>query len=240
MTLALSPDVSLSVRQEPDHRLSCPMGRTMIAYVRLLAVFLVLATNASAAEPTPGDAMLVDYFKSETAKLRDACLADINSLADWEAKRPELRRQLAEMLGLDPMPERTPLNAEVTDTTEVDDIMIERLHFESKPGLYVTANFYRPKLQDGPLPAVLYVCGHALVKKDGVSFGNKAGYHHHGAWYARNGYVCLTIDTLQLGEIEGIHHGTHRLGRWWWNSRGYSPAGVEAWNGIRALDYLQW
>ena len=26
---------------------------------------------------------------------------------------------------------------------------------------------------------------------------------------------------------------------WWWNSHGYTPAGVEAWNGIRALDYLE-
>ena len=26
---------------------------------------------------------------------------------------------------------------------------------------------------------------------------------------------------------------------WWWNSRSYTPAGVEAWNCIRALDYLE-
>ena len=26
---------------------------------------------------------------------------------------------------------------------------------------------------------------------------------------------------------------------WWWNSRGYTPAGVEAWNCMRALDYLE-
>ena len=26
---------------------------------------------------------------------------------------------------------------------------------------------------------------------------------------------------------------------WWWNSRGYTPAGVEAWNCVRALDYLE-
>ncbi len=25
---------------------------------------------------------------------------------------------------------------------------------------------------------------------------------------------------------------------WWWQSRGYTPAGVEVWNGIRAVDYL--
>ena len=47
-------------------------------------------------------------------------------------------------------------------------------------------------------------------------------------WFARHGYVCLTIDTLQLGEIEGIHHGTYRYGMWWWLNRGYTPAGVEA------------
>ncbi|MCA9065678.1 MAG: prolyl oligopeptidase family serine peptidase, partial [Planctomycetaceae bacterium] len=76
-------------------------------------------------------------------------------------------------------------------------------------------------------------------KKDGVSLGNKTHYQHHGGWFARNGYVCLVIDTLQLGEIEGIHHGTYRYNRWWWNARGYTSAGVEAWNCIRALDYLQ-
>jgi hypothetical protein len=41
-----------------------------------------------------------------------------------------------------------------------------------------------------------------------------------------------------LGEIPGIHHGTYNHGRWWWQARGYTPAGVECWNGIRAIDYL--
>ncbi len=90
-----------------------------------------------------------------------------------------------------------------------------------------------------PLPTVLYVCGHSGVKKGEVSFGNKCAYSHHGTWFARNGYVCLTIDTLQLGEIEGIHHGTRKFNRWWWMCRGYTPAGVEAWNCIRSLDYLE-
>ncbi|MCB1127546.1 MAG: prolyl oligopeptidase family serine peptidase, partial [Verrucomicrobiae bacterium] len=55
---------------------------------------------------------------------------------------------------------------------------------------------------------------------------------------ARHGYVCLVVDTLQLGEIAGVHHGTYREERWWWHSRGYTPAGVECWNGIRGIDYL--
>ncbi|MCA1659758.1 MAG: prolyl oligopeptidase family serine peptidase, partial [Verrucomicrobiaceae bacterium] len=90
-----------------------------------------------------------------------------------------------------------------------------------------------------PLPAILYVCGHSNVVENGVSMGNKTDYQHHGIWFARNGYVCLMLDTIQLGEIRGHHHGTYNLGRWWWPARGYTPAGVEAWNGIRALDYLE-
>jgi dienelactone hydrolase len=96
-----------------------------------------------------------------------------------------------------------------------------------------------PKDLSRPAPAILYVCGHAQVKTNGVSCGNKTAYQHHGIWFARHGYVCLILDTVQLGEIEGLHHGTYREGMWWWNARGYTPAGVEAWNSIRALDYLE-
>ena len=78
------------------------------------------------------------------------------------------------------------------------------------------------------------MCGHSYRGRD----GNKTAYQSHGIWFARHGYICLTLDTLQLGEIAGVHHGTYREGRWWWLSRGYTPAGVECWNGIRAIDYL--
>jgi dienelactone hydrolase len=182
--------------------------------------------------------MLADYFRNETAALAERCLADIQSLDDWKSKREEYRRQLQEMLGLWPMPERTDLKTVVTGKIEHDEFTVEKLYFQASPQLYVTANLYLPKKVEKLTPAILYVCGHSRVFTNGISYGNKVGYQHHGAWFARNGYVCLTIDTLQLGEIEGLHHGTYREGMWWWNSRGYTPAGVEAWFGIRALDYL--
>ena len=84
------------------------------------------------------------------------------------------------------------------------------------------------------LPAILYLCGHAGRGRD----GNKTAFQDHGMWFARNGYVAFLIDTLQLGEVAGVHHGTYNLGRWWWQAAGYTPAGVECWNGIRAIDYL--
>lgn len=184
------------------------------------------------------DHQLQSFFGAETQRLTDATSTELASIDDWDAYRKTARTELLDMLGLYPMPERTPLQAVITGTTEHEAFRVEKVHFQASPGLYVTGNLYIPKNATGRMPAILYVCGHANVKKDGVSYGAKVNYHHHAAWFARHGYVCLIIDTLQLGEIEGIHHGLYRYDRWWWLSRGYTPAGVEAWFAIRSIDYL--
>ncbi|HOP78305.1 MAG TPA: alpha/beta hydrolase family protein [Thermogutta sp.] len=226
----------------------CHLHSKALLYVSILFLGGVATTGLIFAQPRPewkplgplpGDAMLADYFQVEVGKLQAACLADIKTLEDWQARCEEYRRQLREMLGLDPWPKKTDLKATITGMLERDDFRVEKLHFQSMPGLYVTANLYLPKNITKPVPAVLYLCGHAQVKIDNVSYGNKAHYHFHAVWFARHGYACLVLDSLQLGEIEGIHHGTYRYGMWWWNNRGYTPAGVEAWNCVRALDYLQ-
>jgi len=191
------------------------------------------ATGAQATEPS-FDA----YFKNETVRIANTSLSNVHSRAEWQERQPELRREVAEMLGLNPLPERSPLNAVITGRLEEPDFTVEKLYFESRPHLYVTANLYLPKALKHPAPAILYLCGHAPVVSNGVSFGNKTAYQHHGIWFARNGYFCLIVDTLQYGEIQGHHRGTFDENQWWWNSRGYTPAGVETWNAIRALDYL--
>jgi len=212
--------------------------------IKMVVVFLCFLGGVGAGQkPTeemrPADRQLAAYFQAETARLQNQCLAGVKTLEDWQARRVVYRQQLLELLGLDPFPENTPLDPVVTGTVDHERFTVENLYFQSLPGLYVTANLYIPKNLDKPAPAILYVCGHGEVKKDGVSYGNKVSYQHHGEWFARNGYVCLTIDTVQLGEIQGIHHGTYRYNMWWWNCRGYTPAGVEAWDCIRALDYLE-
>lgn len=211
-------------------------------------ILLLFALDPSAARaakfrpnpnPTAGDGMFERYFEQQTRKLADRSLADIKTLDDWTKQRKVYRRQLYEMLGLAPLPPKTDLKVTVTGTIDHPEFTVQNLHYQSMPGLYVTGNLYLPKGLTKPAPAILYVCGHGKVKIDGVSYGNKTHYQHHGSWFARNGFVCLTIDTVQMGEIEGIHHGTYREGMWWWNSRGYSSAGAEGWNCIRALDLLQ-
>jgi cephalosporin-C deacetylase-like acetyl esterase len=216
----------------------------------LVPAFLVVAwfsvpARAQTPKPTEGDKQIDKYLADETDRIERRVLDGAATLAEWQQRRPRLRQEYFYMLGLWPLPEKTPLKATVTGSIDHDGIVIEKLHYQSRPGLYVTANLYRPKQIQGKLPAILYLCGHSGRGRD----GNKSAFQDHGLWFAHHGYVCLVLDTLQLGEIPGIHHGTYGLRdkrdkngqaetRWWWHSRGYTPAGVECWNGVRGIDYL--
>jgi dienelactone hydrolase len=150
----------------------------------------------------------------------------------WEATVAQRREMWREMLGLSPLPERTPLNASVTGVLERGDYVVEKVHFQCVPGAYVVGNLYRPANVTGRLPAVLYVCGHTKGKVN-------VPYQANPRWFGQHGYVALVVDPIQLGESQGLHHGTYREGRWDWPSRGYTPVGTEVWNGMRALDYLE-
>jgi dienelactone hydrolase len=213
----------------------------------LLAASVAFAQPPRAPAPRPvnpyarGQAILDAYLKDQVRRIESNCLADLTTKEAWEKKRPELKRQFLDMMGLDPLPPKTDLKATITGAAEGEGFIVEKLQFQSMPGLYVTANFYLPKGHDKSkkLPTILYVCGHGNVVEGGVSYGSKVSYQYHPAWFATHGYACLILDTLQLGEIQGLHHGTHREKMWWWHARGYSPAGVELWNGIRAIDYLE-
>lgn len=184
----------------------------------------------------PGDTMIQAYLAQETRKIEADFLTGIKSGEDWNRARPRFRQEYFDMLGLWPIPEKTPLQATITHTLARGDYAVDMLHYQSRPGLYVTGDLYRPStIASGErLPAILYVCGHSPRPRD----GNKTAYQSQGIWFARHGYLCLVLDTLEMGEITCTHHGTYREGRWWWLSRGYTPAGVECWNGIRGIDYL--
>jgi cephalosporin-C deacetylase-like acetyl esterase len=176
--------------------------------------------------------MFQQYLEVRAADVTAKQPAAVHNLAEWKQKRQQLRQQLLFMLGLDPLPAKTELHAAITGRLERERYRVEKVVFQSMPGLYVTGNLYVPK-EPGPKPAVIYLCGHAPGP-----WGAKVQYQHHGIWMAEHGYIAFLIDTIEFGEISGIHHGLYNLDMWNWLSLGYSPAGPEVWNAIRALDYL--
>ncbi len=173
------------------------------------------------------------YLCKEASRITQNSLRTIENLENWETVREQRHEQLLEMLGLQGKPfegKRSSLNVTKTGTIQKNGYRIEKLYYESLPGLYVPANLYIPDGIKKPVPAILYVCGHAHTQKH--------NYQAHAINFAQNGFICLIIETIQRGEVKGEHLGQESNGWFHWYSRGYNPAGVEVWNGIRALDLL--
>ena len=116
-------------------RASCPSSCCFPAVPPLAAA------DKSGKPESPQLAALNSYFEQQVSSLEGQLERDIKTKEDWLAKKDEYRRQLAEMLGLDPMPPRTDLHATNTGEFEHEGIIVENLHFQSMPGLYVTGEF---------------------------------------------------------------------------------------------------
>ncbi|MCX8109271.1 MAG: acetylxylan esterase, partial [Verrucomicrobiae bacterium] len=174
-----------------------------------------------------------DYLVRQAMRITRNAVAIPLDANEWKNVEARRRRQFLEMMGLAHLPnlgKHDPVNATVTGVLQRQGYKVEKLHFESLPDLHVTANLYVPAGIEGPVPAVLYLCGHAN--------NQKFYYQAHPRRFAELGFVCLIVETIQLGEVPGYHHGCYREGWFHWYSLGYTPAGVELLNAIRALDYL--
>ena len=203
-----------------------------------LSMFAPVLTTAQVFGPvaqpdlqTPNNIRL--HLMRAAAEISDNALAGINTLEKWLEQRPERYEQFIEMISLTDCPlrgERPPLNVKIAGTLQKEGYCIEKLYYESLPGLYVPANLYIPDNITQPRPAILYVCGHSRTQK--------VHYQAHARGFAKLGFVCLIIETIQWGEVRGEHWGCYSNGWFHWYSRGYTPGGVEVWNAIRGLDLL--
>src|SRR5437762_10164138 len=140
--------------------------------------------------------------------------------------------------------DRTPLNARATGIIERPGYRIEKLIFESRPRLYVTANLYVPA-GTGRHPAILGPLGHSVNGKAWPS------YQKLFSNLARKGYVVLAYDPFGQGErieypatrpgqsaIGGGGTGEHEYAGRRLVLLGANFGLFRAWDGIRAIDYL--
>jgi cephalosporin-C deacetylase-like acetyl esterase len=140
--------------------------------------------------------------------------------------------------------DRTPLNPRVTGIVERPGYRIEKLTFESRPRLYVTANLYVPA-GPGRHPAILSPLGHSTNGKAWPS------YQKLFTNLARKGYVVLAYDPFGQGErieypgsrpgqstISGGGTGEHEYAGRRLILLGANFGVFRAWDGIRGIDYL--
>src|SRR5579883_1503510 len=95
-----------------------------------IAAMLLIARPAAAQttpQAKPGDVMIEKYLAAETYKLSKKFMDGAKTLDEWLQKRPRLYREYMDMLGLWPIPEKTPLKATITGTIEAPDFFIDKL-----------------------------------------------------------------------------------------------------------------
>ncbi len=156
------------------------------------------------------------------------------NLQDWQNRRPAVEAAFRRALGLQRLPERSPLQARTVSQLDRGTITIENIIFESRPGFPVTANLYRPSRSSTTRrPAVLSPIGHFL------SAGKTApDVQARCLGLAQRGFVVLTYDAIGQGErmvMGNVHHeaGYALL------PLGETIAGWMVWDSLRAIDCLQ-
>lgn len=209
-----------------------------------LALLLTASLVRAAAAPAPAlpaadqrGGMIVTLDTPRT-------FPEIRSKAEWERRAREIREQALVSCGLWPLPEKTPLNAKIFGRVEREGYSVEKVYFQTYPGVYLAGNLYRP-VGKGPFPAVLNPHGHW---NNGRLEDSKAGsIPARCISFARQGMVAFSYDmagyhdTQFAGVTNAPGYKTHRLfgaqaADLPWN---ISLMGLQTWNTIRALDFLE-
>ena len=135
---------------------------------------LQFASSAAVASLLPSEMLFASLISPNGLSLvsgdaRIGAIKDLNgyfpftpatTVDAWNVRKEFLLRQLKVACGLWPMPERPPIEATVHGRVERDDYTVDRVYFESSPGLLVTGSLYLPKNASGKLPTILCPHGH--------------------------------------------------------------------------------
>src|SRR5580765_3587701 len=97
------------------------MMRSLAALLMWTAACAPLAVFCGETKPVkePRDFLPVPfdrYFERRVKELSEAPWQNDITIENWPATQADMREKLQRMLGLDPYPERTPLNATITGT----------------------------------------------------------------------------------------------------------------------------
>ncbi len=156
-----------------------------------------------------------------------------SSVPEWQDRARNLRTHILASAGLVPMPERTALNAVVFGDVTKDGYVVSKVYFESLPGFFVTGNLYRPS-GSGPFPAIVSPHGHWTYGRLENTATNSGPGRAIGL--ARQGFVVFAYDMIGYLDSQQLPHtfGGRREQLW-----GLTLAGLQLWNGIRAVDFLE-
>jgi hypothetical protein len=114
------------------------------------------------------------------------------TLAEWEARKAHLKKQILAAAGLMPMPAKTEMHPVIFGKLERKGYSIEKVYLESLPGYYLCGNLYRPVGKTGKRPGVLLTQGHWTYGR--LENRENASAPTLGASLALQGFVAFSYD----------------------------------------------
>jgi cephalosporin-C deacetylase-like acetyl esterase len=194
--------------------------------------FLMGVQSLLAQGPTERQREYLNFIKAQAAQLR----ADDKPPAtreEWEARRGDIRARLRQAFGSVP-DKPCPLEPKVLGVLQRDGYRVEKLIFQTMPGVWMTASAYVPD-KPGKHPALLAVHGHwSGARLDPVLQKRCIGP-------AKLGYFVLAVDAFGAGERGlgkklGEYHGEMVAATLL--PTGMTLAGLQVYENMRAVDYL--
>ncbi len=190
------------------------------------------------AEVVPSNRQYLEYVRAAAARKRQADAVP-DTLTQWQQQAKQLRQRLYEAWGGEAcfLPQPCPLEPRLHgEPLRRDGYTIERLSFQTRPGVRMTANLYVPDAaRTRPAPAILMVHGHWRLAKQEPTVQLRC----IGA--AKLGFVVLCVDAFGAGErgvgpALGEYHG--ELTAATLLPAGLTLCGLQVYENMRAVDYL--
>ncbi|RAJ12274.1 alpha/beta hydrolase family protein [Arenibacter echinorum] len=177
----------------------------------------------------------------ESMDKRKESISMLRTQEDWTERQQLVKNKLMQSVG--PFPPKTNLNPVVTKRIKKEGYSVEKMYFESMPGVKVTAAFFIPQGKKRNLPTIIYCSGHS-----DLGFRSDV-YQHVILNLVKKGFAVFAFDPY--GQGERLQYFDEKEGKSRFSPtrehsypgaqlfiNGASTAKYMIWDGIRAVDYL--
>jgi cephalosporin-C deacetylase-like acetyl esterase len=217
----------------PANRPIRPARRIVLASLAAAWLGSFGAGRGAVAEDAPSPKAYLEFIRERAKALRGQDRPP-TTRDEWRDRAEAVRRGLGEAWGAFPA-EPCPLDARVLGTLDRDGYRVEKVDFQTFPGVRMTANAYVPAVA-GKRPAILAVHGHWRgAKQDPVVQARCIGA-------AKLGFFVLAVDAFGagergVGEALGEYHGDMTAATLL--PVGLPLSGLQVYENLRAVDYLR-